>query len=174
MKYIAIEGLNCAGKTTLGRKLSKELDLPLLKLPIVRRYDKDILEITRQKYYHEERLWVYNLPFNNVLIDRSLYSGITYGILNNFNPLTESREFQEEFKEYQPIGVVWLDTSPEICMKRFEKRGGGYVPTMDDLEILRDAYTWIFETRPAEQICRVMNNDDDEVIPFVKKCFGIK
>jgi predicted kinase len=118
---ILISGLPCTGKTTLGRQLAAELQLPFLHKDGIKETLFDVLG-------WKDREWSKQLggASNELLfyfIECQLKSGLSCIAESNFHPDFHTKKFQALKRKYQfePFQIECY-TQGEVLFERFKKR----------------------------------------------------
>ena len=118
MSKICILGNGCAGKTTLGKKLSKDLSLPFFEMDEKLKFLKTTPFPTRQQIRHFSREL-------NKLLDKDKWVVEGWGY---------KETYEERFKKADII--IFLDVPFQLCLERCHKRLG-----TSNLEVLKRGVT---------------------------------
>ncbi|CAK8583966.1 adenylate kinase DNA topology modulator [Priestia sp. JV24] len=118
MSKICIIGNGCAGKTTLGKKLSQDLSLPFFEMDEKLKFLKTTPFPTRQQIRHFSREL-------NKLLDKDKWVIEGWGY---------KETYEERFKKADII--IFLDVPFQVCLERCHKRLGS-----TNLEILKRGVT---------------------------------
>ncbi|WP_176585563.1 shikimate kinase [Priestia megaterium] len=118
MSKICIIGNGCAGKTTLGKKLSQDLSLPFFEMDEKLKFLKTNPFPTRQQIRHFSREL-------NKLLDKDKWVVEGWGY---------KETYEERFKKADII--IFLDVPFQVCLERCHKRLGS-----TNLEILKRGVT---------------------------------
>ena len=105
-------GIPASGKTTYARKLSKELNIPIVSSDEMRNKHTDT---------KESDIWplIFETCINNVLNNQDFIydaTNITPKVRNNFKD--KIKEYSNDFE----IGTYYFDVDPKICYDRAVKR----------------------------------------------------
>ncbi|MFB8426835.1 shikimate kinase, partial [Priestia megaterium] len=106
MSKICIIGNGCAGKTTLGKKLSQDLSLPFFEMDEKLKFLKTTSSPTRQQIRHFSREL-------NKLLDKDTWVVEGWGY---------KETYEERFKKADII--IFLDVPFQVCLERCHKRLG--------------------------------------------------
>ncbi len=120
---IALEGLDGAGKTTIGHELSKELGLAFIEFPTDRvSRDDDPVEFNIN--CHLDRLY-FDSPIDYIA-GRWSASGIAYAGSRAGTPEEEAKEYRKALRREENIPeallTVFVGTSAQIRMSRLNSR----------------------------------------------------
>ncbi|KWU67876.1 shikimate kinase [Priestia megaterium] len=153
MSKICIIGNGCAGKTTLGKKLSQNLSLPFFEMDEKLKFLKTTLFPTRQQIKHFSREL-------NKLLDKDKWIVEGWGY---------KKTYEERFKKADII--IFLDVPFQVCLERCHKRLG-----TNDLEVLKRGVTKlnIFDkhVRPLLlKLIRKYKDDSEKIILEIDQDF---
>lgn len=126
-RFILFEGVDATGKTTLSKRLAKELNCfyfssPPKSIRFLKKYADKLPPALRYRYFYLgnvlgsfeiKRL----LRKNNVVCDQYIYSTAAYHCVILGKHLKIPR------KILHPDTVIYLEASPQKIEKRIEKRG---------------------------------------------------
>ncbi|WP_053078235.1 shikimate kinase [Priestia aryabhattai] len=118
MPKICIIGNGCAGKTTLGKKLSQDFSLPFFEMDEELKFLKITPFPTRQQIRHFSREL-------NKLLDKDKWVIEGWGY---------KETYEERFKKADII--IFLDVPFQVCLERCHKRLGS-----SNLEVLKRGVT---------------------------------
>jgi thymidylate kinase len=117
---IILEGNECCFKTTVAEKLSKQLNLPVVKgstFEFSKCTNKELFE--RFKSLTE---------LDNVIIDRFIYSNRVYATLyEDYAILTDEQRQEIEDRIKQKSTVYFLFADDKVIENRIKERGDDYV-----------------------------------------------
>ena len=180
-----VEGSSGAGKTTLSKLLERELDAHVILEPFDKwcaignhgNLFKNFLDDTaRWAYTFQSYVFFTHLQtFKQVsesskeifVMDRSLYSGfhtfvpLLYkdGLLTDIEYYLYNETCRWLLKEFpcQPDGIIYLRTSPEVCLERALKRNRLDQKDMDFKRKLHAVHEkWLIEKHNFESNVRVL------------------
>ncbi|MGM9986338.1 MAG: hypothetical protein ACI35O_03825 [Bacillaceae bacterium] len=117
---IILEGNECNFKTTVAEKLSKELNLP-----VVKGSSFELAQCSNQELYeHFLRL----SQMDNVIVDRSWISNYVYATLyKDYAILSPEQRLDIEQQVYDKALLVYLYADEETIIGRLRVRGDEYV-----------------------------------------------
>lgn len=119
MLYI-LEGNECCFKTTVADKLSKELQLPVVKGSSFELAECSNLEL----FKHFESIGLKD----NLIIDRYIYSNLTYASLyDDFAIITKRQKEYIENLIMSNVKVIYLFAEDQVLKDRMKVRGDEYV-----------------------------------------------
>ena len=203
-KIFSIEGNIGSGKSTILQKLKElNLNVVFLPEPVdtwntVK--DENGISII-EKYYQDQERYAFSFQMmayitrlsqikkamkdnvNSIIIserciftDREVFAKMLYasGKIEHVNYLIYNRWFEEFIEDINLDGIIYIETKPEVCLNRIEKRnrlGEGFIP----LSYLTDCHnyhnTWINSTKiPVLTLDNNDNNDnngDGNLIPQI-------
>lgn len=147
-----IEGPDGAGKSTLAKKLSKQLEMPIIKMNKPEKYEeagmfdyyKNLL--TRRDYFILDRCWYSELVYGYVMPDRAKPC-IT----------KEQSKLLEELVKDKAI-VIHCTDSVDALWKRCNARGEEYVTEFSQLLKIRARYINLFEETSLPLFTYELNN----------------
>jgi thymidylate kinase len=119
---IIIEGSDCNYKTTVAEKLSKQLNIPVVKGSTF-----EFSKCTNEELFERFRSLT---ELDNVIIDRFIYSNKVYATLyKDYAILTnEQRNEIERLIQHKAV-VYYLFADSKIIESRIKERGDDYVVT---------------------------------------------
>lgn len=153
MSKICIIGNGCAGKTTLGKKLSKDLSLPFFEMDEKFKSLKPTPFPTRQQIRHFSR------KLNKLLNkDKWVVEGWGY-----------KETYEERFKKADII--IFLDLPFQVCLERRYKRLGS-----NNLDVLKQDVTKlnIFDKHVRPLLLKLIQkykNDPQKIILEIDQYF---
>lgn len=118
---IIISGPPCTGKTTLGKKISKEFQLPLLSKDEIKESLFDTLGTKDREWSKKIGIASYHILYKNIEtllnVKRSLI------VESNFKSEFDSKRFLKLQKKYDFETLqIMCETTGEILFERFKKR----------------------------------------------------
>jgi broad-specificity NMP kinase len=117
---IIIEGIDGTYKTTVANKVSKKLNVPIIK--------GSSFELATSSNEELFKRFVEFAEMNNVIFDRNIYSNKTYATLyNDYTILTDKQYSYIENILKNKATVYYLFADDETVRKRIRKRGDEYV-----------------------------------------------
>ncbi|MGG1395606.1 AAA family ATPase [Bacillus velezensis] len=156
MTMIILEGTDCCYKSTVAKKLSKELGYPVIKGS-----NFELAKSGNEKLFeHFNKL----ADEDNVIIDRYIYSNLVYARkFKDYSILTEEQQRAIEKKIRDKAKVIYLHADPKVIKQRLLERGDEYINDRDiepvlELyrEVMSDAglhtYSWDTEQWPSKEI----------------------
>jgi len=153
LSKICILGNGCAGKTTLGKRLSKDLSLPFFEMDEKLKFLKTTPFPTRQQIRHFSREL-------NKLLDKDKWVIEGWGYRETY---------EDRFKKADII--IFLDVPFQLCLERCHKRLG-----TNDLEILKRGVTKlnIFDKHVRPLLLKLIQkykNEPDKIILQIDENF---
>lgn len=129
---ILVEGVDCAGKTSLINLLSNALSFHVVKGSSFEHSQCDNTELfSKFKEMTKERM---------VVFDRFIYSNEVYAQLyDDFAILTDEQRREIENDISSRALLVYLEADIDVLTSRMNSRGDDYV-TVDRLQIIKDKY----------------------------------
>ncbi|PKL37025.1 hypothetical protein CVV38_04020 [Candidatus Peregrinibacteria bacterium HGW-Peregrinibacteria-1] len=118
---LIITGLPCSGKTTLSRKIAKELCIPLISRDHIKESLFDSLGVGDREWSKKLGLASYKVLYQ--LLDSFLKVGQSVIVESNFNPEFDKDKFlnlQEKYK-FSTLQIM-CNTDGKILFERFKKR----------------------------------------------------
>ena len=117
---IILEGNECNFKTTVAEKLSKELNIP-----VVKGSSFELAQCNNQELYEH---FLKLSQMDNVIIDRSWISNYVYATLyKDYAILTPEQRLEIEQRVYDKALLVYLYADEETIKSRLRERGDDYV-----------------------------------------------
>ena len=156
MTMIILEGTDCCYKSTVAKKLSKELGYPVIKgssFELAKSGNEKLFE-------HFNKL----ADEDNVIIDRYIYSNLVYARkFKDYSILKEEQQRAIEEKIRGKAKVIYLHADPKVIKQRLLERGDEYINDRDiepvlELyrEVMSDAglhtYSWDTEQWSSKEI----------------------
>jgi thymidylate kinase len=133
---IILEGNECCFKTTIAEKLSKKLNIPVIKGSSF-----EHSQCTNEELFNKFKEYA---ELENVIIDRFIYSNYVYATLyEDFAILTDEQRTQIEEIIKQKAKVYYLFADDHIIQQRIEQRGDDYV-NVDMVSKINQTYTQSF------------------------------
>jgi deoxyadenosine/deoxycytidine kinase len=145
---ISVEGNIGSGKTTLAKKLAKQLGYRLFLEPVE---SNPYLE----KFYADPKKWAFKMQMHlllsrskahklaqlealtdydgigGIVMDRSVWGDRVFAktnyLIGNIDELAWRETYEQYFQMFtaefrMPATVIYLDVSPEVCLERMQKR----------------------------------------------------
>lgn len=117
---IILEGNECCFKTTIAEKLSKKLNIP-----VVKGSSFEFSQCTNEQLFERFKELC---ELDNVIIDRFIYSNRVYATLyEDFAILTDEQRKQIEELIHKKAKVYYLYADEKIIKQRISQRGDDYV-----------------------------------------------
>ena len=193
MNYIAVEGINGCGKTTLVKNIKDYYGagatngISTVKFPV--NHKRDIEEdamsemsvpkmdayIEMEKGYHKERMAVFDAyqqakSAKPLISDRSFISSWVYSRATGMQHADIDALHDIERKKHTLLGVIYIDIDPKIAFRRIEKRGNA-LHTLEFLQSARTLYGDFLETLWDVPVLRVSGRTiDDDLMVSVRAC----
>lgn len=159
---IILEGNECTYKTTVAKKLSERLDIPILK--------GSSFELSRSTneglYKHFKGI----AALNNIIIDRFIYSNKVYATLyKDYAILTEKqRKIIEELLKNKAT-VYYLNADTDTIKKRMSFRGDDYI-IPDMIDVINKEYSKIIFNSSLKVVSfNTVFWDSDEIVKEIIK-----
>jgi dTMP kinase len=187
-KYIAIEGIDGSGKTTIANLLYNELSKKYNKIILMKEpYDKDLSKKIKEIILKEHEK---NLDYGYLLAllftaDRSIKNIDLKKYLNNDYIIISDRSIYSTFSYqilYEGIDIEWLkciskyiikpditfvlDIDPKIAMERINSRGKS-ITSYENIEFLkkvRENFLKLKEIFPEDKIIYINGEEKPEEI----------
>lgn len=117
---IILEGNECCFKSTVAKKVSE-----VLKIPVIKGSSFELSTVSNEQLFKN---FINQAKLDNVCIDRSIYSNQTYAtIYNDFTILTdEQRQYIENMIKDKAV-VYYLFADDDVIKDRIRERGDDYV-----------------------------------------------
>jgi len=117
---IILEGNECCFKSTVAEKLSKKLNLP-----IVKGSSFELSKCTNEELFQKFKEFT---QLDNVIIDRFIYSNYVYATLyEDYSILTDEQRREIEKLMLHKATVYYLFADGDVIKERILERGDDYV-----------------------------------------------
>ncbi len=120
-KLILITGLSCTGKTTIGEKISKKFNFPLISRDNIKESLFDSLGYKDRKWSKKLGSASYDLLFD--FIEKLLSTKYTLIVETNFNPKLHNKKLKKLKKKYNTYIIqLYCYADDKVILDRFRKR----------------------------------------------------
>jgi thymidylate kinase len=159
---IILEGNECCFKTTVAEKLSKQLNLPVVKGSTF-----EFSKCTNEELFERFKSLT---ELDNVIIDRFIYSNRVYATLyEDYAILTDEQRQEIEDRIKQKATVYFLFADDKVIENRIKERGDDYVvPEM--VHKINDMYD-VTMSQSSLRVVAYDTNDwsSDEIVKDIVK-----
>lgn len=153
-KIIFISGIDCSGKSTLAKTLSKKLNCKIVH------FDKPAnKEIGKKQYYS----FLENNKEEIVICDRFHEGEVVYAPLyRGYNSYDYLTDFEEKLLEKFEVKHIHMTAYKRDIIKRFEERGEDFISVKNIDYILWNYYEYIKTTKLETIILNSSNSSSEE------------
>lgn len=118
---IIVSGAPSSGKTSIGRKIARELGLPFVFKDGIKEMLFDTLGWSDKKWTEQLNLATYAILFH--FIEAQLEAGLSFVVESDFKPVEHAAKFKElkDKYDFKPVQVQ-CHASDEVLLQRYKDR----------------------------------------------------